>query len=120
MAYVYTHEYVYSCIPLNVCSASCMHTTIDMMMSPYVASAHMNTRSACIAKHPRSIRIYTCILVHTVICEQVIVVANRLPISAKRDENTGEWNFQMSSGGLVTALQVILYIYRHSILSHVP
>jgi trehalose-6-phosphate synthase len=33
-------------------------------------------------------------------------VANRLPISAKRDENTGEWNFQMSSGGLVTALQV--------------
>jgi hypothetical protein len=40
----------------------------------------------------------------------VIVVANRLPISAKRDENTGEWNFQMSSGGLVTALQVHIHI----------
>jgi trehalose 6-phosphate synthase/phosphatase len=36
---------------------------------------------------------------------RVIVVANRLPISASRDAKTGEWNFKMSSGGLVTALQ---------------
>eukprot|EP00611_Tribonema_gayanum_P004565 TRINITY_DN1376_c0_g1_i1.p1 TRINITY_DN1376_c0_g1~~TRINITY_DN1376_c0_g1_i1.p1 ORF type:complete len:1060 (-),score=283.32 TRINITY_DN1376_c0_g1_i1:298-3147(-) len=36
---------------------------------------------------------------------RVIVVANRLPIKASRDEVTGEWVFAMSSGGLVTALQ---------------
>lgn len=36
---------------------------------------------------------------------RVIVVANRLPMSASRDDKTGEWTFRMSSGGLVTALQ---------------
>jgi trehalose-6-phosphate synthase len=36
---------------------------------------------------------------------RIIIVANRLPVSGGRDEKTGEWNFRMSSGGLVTALQ---------------
>lgn len=36
---------------------------------------------------------------------RVVVVSNRLPISASRDLKTGEWHFKMSSGGLVTALQ---------------
>jgi trehalose-6-phosphate synthase len=36
----------------------------------------------------------------------VLVVANRLPIKARRNDVTGEWTFEMSSGGLVTALQV--------------
>lgn len=35
---------------------------------------------------------------------RVIIVANRLPITASRDDKTGEWSFRMSSGGLVTAL----------------
>lgn len=38
----------------------------------------------------------------------MIIVANRLPVSGGRDEKTGEWNFRMSSGGLVTALKVCL------------
>lgn len=37
---------------------------------------------------------------------RVIIVANRLPVSGGRDEKTGEWDFRMSSGGLVTALKV--------------
>lgn len=36
---------------------------------------------------------------------RVVVVSNRLPISAQRDLETGTWTFRMSSGGLVTALQ---------------
>ncbi|CAN0393959.1 unnamed protein product, partial [Hapterophycus canaliculatus] len=36
---------------------------------------------------------------------RVVVVSNRLPISAQRDLETGKWTFKMSSGGLVTALQ---------------
>jgi trehalose 6-phosphate synthase/phosphatase len=36
---------------------------------------------------------------------RVIIVANRLPVSGGRDEKTGEWDFRMSSGGLVTALK---------------
>lgn len=36
---------------------------------------------------------------------RVVVVSNRLPISASKNATTGEWSFQMSSGGLVTALQ---------------
>ncbi|CAN0264729.1 unnamed protein product, partial [Laminaria digitata] len=36
---------------------------------------------------------------------RVVVVSNRLPISAQRDLDTGKWTFKMSSGGLVTALQ---------------
>lgn len=35
----------------------------------------------------------------------MVVVSNRLPISAQRDRKTGVWTFKMSSGGLVTALQ---------------
>lgn len=37
----------------------------------------------------------------------MIIVANRLPVSGGRDEKTGEWDFRMSSGGLVTALKVM-------------
>ncbi|CAN0028807.1 unnamed protein product, partial [Ectocarpus fasciculatus] len=36
---------------------------------------------------------------------RVVVVSNRLPISAQRNLETGKWTFKMSSGGLVTALQ---------------
>lgn len=36
---------------------------------------------------------------------RVIIVANRLPVTGKRDEKTGTWDFRMSSGGLVTALK---------------
>mmetsp|Transcript_12010 Transcript_12010/g.15569 ORF Transcript_12010/g.15569 Transcript_12010/m.15569 type:complete len:903 (+) Transcript_12010:384-3092(+) len=35
---------------------------------------------------------------------RLIVVSNRLPLSAVKDPETGELSFQMSSGGLVTAL----------------
>ncbi|KAI9920843.1 hypothetical protein PsorP6_002634 [Peronosclerospora sorghi] len=38
---------------------------------------------------------------------RLIMVSNRLPISFHRNENTGEWSFSMSSGGLVTALNGI-------------
>lgn len=41
----------------------------------------------------------------TVEKSRVVVVSNRLPISAHRDTKSGEWKFRMSSGGLVTALQ---------------
>ncbi len=36
---------------------------------------------------------------------RVIVVANRLPISVSQDPKTRKWTFEMSSGGLVTALK---------------
>ncbi|QEU61865.1 Tps1 [Kluyveromyces lactis] len=35
----------------------------------------------------------------------VIVISNRLPVTIKKDEKTGEYEYSMSSGGLVTALQ---------------
>jgi trehalose 6-phosphate synthase len=35
--------------------------------------------------------------------ERLLVISNRLPISMSRDEN-GAWKYQMSSGGLVSAL----------------
>eukprot|EP00474_Spongospora_subterranea_P008669 CRZ09127.1 hypothetical protein [Spongospora subterranea] len=35
---------------------------------------------------------------------RLLIVANRLPMSLKKDEATGVWSFQMSSGGLVSAL----------------
>lgn len=35
---------------------------------------------------------------------RLIVVANRLPLSLKKDATTGEYTFKMSSGGLVSAL----------------
>lgn len=35
---------------------------------------------------------------------RLIVVANRLPLSLKKDPATGEYSFKMSSGGLVSAL----------------
>lgn len=35
--------------------------------------------------------------------QRLIVVSNRLPVTIKRG-NDGEWNFSMSSGGLVSAL----------------
>ncbi len=38
---------------------------------------------------------------------RVIVVANRLPISVSQEPKTGKWTFEMSSGGLVTALKGI-------------
>lgn len=34
----------------------------------------------------------------------VVAVSNRLPVTIKRDEATGEYTYSMSSGGLVTAL----------------
>ncbi len=36
---------------------------------------------------------------------RVIVVANRLPISVSEDPKTGKWKYEMTSGGLVTALK---------------
>ncbi|GAB9467761.1 Alpha,alpha-trehalose-phosphate synthase [Globisporangium polare] len=38
---------------------------------------------------------------------RLIMVSNRLPISFQKNETTGEWDFKMSSGGLVTALNGI-------------
>ncbi|SCU89978.1 LAME_0E06458g1_1 [Lachancea meyersii CBS 8951] len=35
----------------------------------------------------------------------VIVVSNRLPVTIKKNNTTGEYEYSMSSGGLVTALQ---------------
>lgn len=35
----------------------------------------------------------------------VIVVSNRLPVTIKKNSETGEYTYSMSSGGLVTALQ---------------
>ena len=35
---------------------------------------------------------------------RLLVVANRLPMSLKKDTESGEWSFRMSSGGLVSAL----------------
>jgi len=36
--------------------------------------------------------------------QRVIVVANRLPVTPRRSKDTGEWVFERSSGGLVSAL----------------
>ena len=36
--------------------------------------------------------------------QRVIVVANRLPVTPRRSKDTGEWIFERSSGGLVSAL----------------
>ena len=36
--------------------------------------------------------------------QRVIVVANRLPVTPRRSKETGEWIFERSSGGLVSAL----------------
>lgn len=36
--------------------------------------------------------------------QRLIVVSNRLPVTIKKDEKSGEWQFSMSSGGLVSAL----------------
>ena len=35
---------------------------------------------------------------------RLIMVSNRLPVSIKKNESTGEYEFALSSGGLVTAL----------------
>lgn len=35
----------------------------------------------------------------------IIVVSNRLPVTIKKNQETGEYDYSMSSGGLVTALQ---------------
>ncbi|CDO92442.1 unnamed protein product [Kluyveromyces dobzhanskii CBS 2104] len=35
----------------------------------------------------------------------VVVISNRLPVTIKKDNKTGEYEYSMSSGGLVTALQ---------------
>ena len=35
--------------------------------------------------------------------QRVIVVANRLPVTPRRSKETGEWRFERSSGGLVSA-----------------
>ena len=36
---------------------------------------------------------------------RLVIVSNRLPISVKRTGNGTDWTFQLSSGGLVSALQ---------------
>lgn len=36
--------------------------------------------------------------------QRLLVIANRLPVTLKHDAKSGEWNFKMSSGGLVSAL----------------
>lgn len=35
--------------------------------------------------------------------QRLLIVSNRLPVNVSRDEE-GEWNFELSSGGLVSAL----------------
>lgn len=35
----------------------------------------------------------------------IVVVSNRLPVTIKKNQETGEYEYSMSSGGLVTALQ---------------
>jgi trehalose-6-phosphate synthase len=35
---------------------------------------------------------------------RLLVVSNRLPVTVNKDEKTGEYDFKMSSGGLVTGL----------------
>ncbi|CAO0792631.1 unnamed protein product [Mucor circinelloides] len=35
---------------------------------------------------------------------RLLVVSNRLPVTVNKDQKTGEYNFKMSSGGLVTGL----------------
>ncbi|AMD18789.1 HBL113Cp [Eremothecium sinecaudum] len=39
------------------------------------------------------------------VVNDVIVVSNRLPVTIKKNAETGEYTYSMSSGGLVTALQ---------------
>lgn len=36
--------------------------------------------------------------------QRLIVVSNRLPVTIKKNDETGDWDFSMSSGGLVSAL----------------
>jgi|TARA_B110000208_G_scaffold166633_1_gene205628 trehalose-6-phosphate synthase len=36
--------------------------------------------------------------------ERLVIVSNRLPVKVVRDPKTNEWNFRVTSGGLVTAL----------------
>jgi trehalose-6-phosphate synthase len=36
---------------------------------------------------------------------RLVIVSNRLPISVKKTNNGSDWTFQLSSGGLVSALQ---------------
>ena len=35
---------------------------------------------------------------------RLLVVSNRLPVTVNKDQKSGEYNFKMSSGGLVAAL----------------
>lgn len=42
---------------------------------------------------------------HSEIQGNIIVVSNRLPVTIKKNNETGEYEYSMSSGGLVTALQ---------------
>lgn len=35
---------------------------------------------------------------------RLLVVSNRLPVTVNKDQKTGEYDFKMSSGGLVTGL----------------
>lgn len=35
---------------------------------------------------------------------RLLVVSNRLPVTVNKDPKSGEYNFKMSSGGLVAAL----------------
>jgi trehalose-6-phosphate synthase len=35
---------------------------------------------------------------------RLLVVSNRLPVTVNKDAKTGEYDFKMSSGGLVTGL----------------
>jgi trehalose-6-phosphate synthase len=35
---------------------------------------------------------------------RLLVVSNRLPVTVNKDQKTGEYDFKMSSGGLVAAL----------------
>lgn len=35
---------------------------------------------------------------------RLLVVSNRLPVTVNKDKESGEYNFKMSSGGLVAAL----------------
>lgn len=35
---------------------------------------------------------------------RLLVVSNRLPVTVNKDQKSGEYNFKMSSGGLVTGL----------------
>jgi hypothetical protein len=75
----------------------------QLVQSPVSSSAHESPRK--LSRSSRALRRYESTPVaHT---KRLLVVANRLPISLHKDSGSGEWDFNVSSGGLVSALTSI-------------